>query len=244
MQNDQPVITLDGRSWIRIPVRTRLILRGDDLFSAIENGLKDAGEYPGSGDVLFVSEKAVGASQGRYFVLGKDELEVRPLARFLSRFVTRTPAGIGLGMPETMECALRECGVCRILFAAFAGGVTRLLGRRGDFYRIAGPCARSIDGPTQGTIPPFNNAVSLAPRDPDGVALQLSERFGCAAAVVDINDLGGNILGAHPANTDRDLLVAILSDNPLGQGTARTPVGIIREKSALLPAHSEQALHS
>ncbi len=77
-----------------------------------------------------MSEKAVGASQGRYFVLGEDELRVRPLARFLSRFVTRTPAGIGLGMPETMECAIRECGVFRIVFAALAGGFTRMLGRR------------------------------------------------------------------------------------------------------------------
>lgn len=243
MQNKQPVITLGNRKWMRIPVKTRLILRGDDLLKEIEEGLNEAGEKPGQNDILFVSEKAVGASQGRYFVLGKDELRVRPLAAFLSRFVTRTPAGIGLGMPETMECALRECGVCRILLAAVAGGFTRLFGRRGDFYRIAGPCARSIDGPTKGTIPPFNNAVSLAPLDSEGVAEKLAERFSCRAAVVDINDLGGNILGAFPGDTDRELLIQILSDNPLGQGTAGTPAGIIRELAASAP-DSEETLNS
>jgi F420-0:gamma-glutamyl ligase-like protein len=229
MHKKEPVISLENSSWLRIRVKTKLILRGDDLISAVEKGLADAGETPQPDDILFVSEKAVGASQGRYFVLGEDELRVRPLARFLSRFVTRTPAGIGLGMPETMECALRECGTARILFAALAGGFTRMLGRRGDFYRIAGPLARSIDGPTRGTIPPFDNAVSLAPQDPDGVAKRLAERFTCRAAVVDVNDLGGNILGSYPEDLDRELLVSALSDNPLGQGTQGTPVGILRK---------------
>ncbi len=229
MQTKAPVITIDGIGWQRIPVKTRLILRDDDLAESIHEGLSLAGLILSTDDLLFVSEKAVGGSQGRYFVLGEDDLHVRPLARFLSRYVTRTPGGIGLGMPETMECALRECGTIKILFAALAGGFTKLLGRKGDFYRIAGTCARSIDGPTRGTIPPFNNAVSLAPLDPEGVSKKLSERFGCAVAVVDINDLGGNILGCFPLEKDRNLLLEILQDNPLGQGKAQTPAGIVRK---------------
>jgi len=131
-------------------------------------------------------------------------------------------------MPETMECALRECGSPRILFAAFIGALGKLIGRKGDFYRIAGHKARSIDGPTEGTIPPFNRAVSLAPENPDGVAEDLAREWGCRAAVVDINDLGGNILGVFPAELDQELLVEILRDNPLGQGHESTPVGIVR----------------
>jgi len=224
----QTEISAGGRTWLRIPLKTRLILKGDDLSDALSQGLSQADIAPGKDDILFVSEKAVGASQGRYFLL--DEGEVRPgrLAVFLSRHVTRTPAGIGLGIPETMQCAIDECGAARILLAAAAGFLGKLLGRKGDFYRVAGPRARSIDGPTNGTLPPFNRAVSLAPLDPDGVARCLSERFGCGAAVVDINDLGGNILGAWPKSVDRGLLVEILSDNPLGQGTQQTPAGIVR----------------
>jgi len=224
----QPVIEVRGRSWLRIPVRTRLVLKGDDLLQAIADGLAEAGEAPRPQDVLFVSEKAVGASQGRYFLLDDGLLQPRRLARLLSRFVTKTPAGIGLGMPETMECALRECGVPRILLAAVVGAFGRLIGRRGWFYGVAGPKARSIDGPTKGTIPPFNRAVSLSPEDPDGISRELAGRFGCMAAVVDVNDLGGNILGAWPPELDRGLLVEVLRDNPLGQGTESTPVGIAR----------------
>lgn len=224
----QTEIRAGGRTWLRVPVKTSLILKGDDLCGAVSQGFSQAGLTTGKDDILFVSEKAVGASQGRYFLLDKGEVKPGRLAVFLSRHVTRTPAGIGLGIPETMQCAIDECGAARILLAAAAGFLGKLLGRKGDFYRVAGPRARSIDGPTNGTLPPFNRAVSLAPLDPDGVARRLSERFGCGAAVVDINDLGGNILGAWPKSIDRALLVEILADNPLGQGTQQTPVGIAR----------------
>jgi hypothetical protein len=224
-------INARGALYDRIPVKTGLILKGVDLMRAIAEGLAECAVSIGDGDILFVSEKAVGASQGRYFLLDEGDLRPRRLARLLSRFVTKSTSGIGLGMPETMECALRECGTPRILFAAFVGALGKLVGRRGDFYRVAGHRARSIDGPTSGTIPPFNRAVSLAPEDPEGVARELSGRFGCPAAVVDINDLGGNILGAFPTGLDRELLVEILRDNPLGQGHESTPVGIIRPVS-------------
>ncbi len=225
----QKILIARGVAWERIPIKTRLILKDDNLLEAIEEGLREVDATLLSDDILFVSEKAVGASQGRYYLLDDGSLKPRRLAVLLSRFVTKTPAGIGLGMPETMECALRECGTSRILFAAFMGALGKLCGRKGDFYRIAGPKARSIDGPTNGTISPFNRAVSLAPDNPDGVSRTISERFKCKAAVVDVNDLGGNILGIYPSELDRDLLIEILSDNPLGQGTESTPVGVIRK---------------
>ena len=225
----QTVIDACDCSWQRIPVKTKLILKDDDLLSAIADGLKESEVTLLPDDVLFVSEKAVGASQGRYYLLDVDSLHPRFLAKLLSRFVTKTPHGIGLGMPETMECALRECGTPRILFSAIVGALGKLIGRKGDFYRIAGSKARSIDGPTNATIPPFNRAVSLAPEDPNGVSESIAKRFNCKAAVVDINDLGGNILGIYPADLNEELLIEILRDNPLGQGVESTPAGIIRK---------------
>ena len=154
----------------------------------------------------------------------------RRLALFLSKYVTRTPYGIGLGMPETMEMALRECGTLRILFAAAVSAVTKLFGRKGDFYRIAGDKARAIDGPTSGTIPPYNKAVVLGPERPREVAAHLKALLGGSAevAVVDINDLGGNILGSTLDKAGEKRLVAILRDNPLGQGHQSTPLGVVR----------------
>ena len=217
--------TVEGTSYARIPIRTRVVMPGDDLDAFILEYAKDAVQ---PGDLLFVTEKIVAITQGRSFRL--DEIQPRRLARLLSKYVTRTPYGIGLGMPETMEMALRECGTPRILFAAAVSAVTKAFGRKGDFYRIAGDKARAIDGPTKGTIPPYNQAVVLGPERPREVAARLKALLGIdlEVAVVDINDLGGNILGSTMDKAGEKRLVAILKDNPLGQGHESTPLGIVR----------------
>jgi F420-0:gamma-glutamyl ligase-like protein len=222
-------IQIDGTSYSRIPIRTRVVMPGDDLDAFIREYATGTVQ---PGDLFFVTEKIVAITQGRSYLV--EEITPRKLALFLSRYVTRTPHGIGLGMPETMEMALRECGTLRILFAAAVSAVTKAFGRKGDFYRIAGDKARAIDGPTDGTIPPYNRAVVLGPERPREVARHLKDLVGGTAevAVVDINDLGGNILGSTLDRAAEKRLVAILKDNPLGQGHESTPLGIVREVPA------------
>ncbi|MFE1645112.1 coenzyme F420-0:L-glutamate ligase [Microbacterium sp. P01] len=218
-------VTVDGTTYARIPVRTRVVMPGDDLDAFIEDYARGVVQ---PGDTLFVTEKIVAITQGRSYPIAS--IQPRKLAFFLSKFVVRTPYGIGLGMPETMEMALRECGTPRILFAAGVSAVTKVFGRKGDFYRVAGNKARAIDGPTKGTIPPYNEAVVLGPEKPREVATRLKALLGGSAevAVVDINDLGGNILGSTLDKAAERRLVTILKDNPLGQGHESTPLGVIR----------------
>jgi F420-0:gamma-glutamyl ligase-like protein len=218
-------VQVEGSSFARIPIRTRVVMPGDDLDAFVR---EYAADVVREGDLLFVTEKIVAITQGRSYLV--EDIKPRKLAFFLSRYVTRTPYGIGLGMPETMEMALRECGTIRILFAAAVSAVTKLFGRKGDFYRIAGDKARAIDGPTSGTIPPYNKAVVLGPERPHEVAQHLKALLGGVSevAVVDINDLGGNVLGSTLDKADERRLVAILKDNPLGQGHQSTPLGIVR----------------
>jgi hypothetical protein len=218
-------VQVEGSSYARIPIRTRVVMPGDDLDAFVR---EHAADVVREGDLLFVTEKIVAITQGRSYLV--EDIKPRKLAFFLSRYVTRTPYGIGLGMPETMEMALRECGTIRILFAAAVSAVTKLFGRKGDFYRIAGDKARAIDGPTSGTIPPYNKAVVLGPERPREVAQHLKALLGGVSevAVVDINDLGGNVLGSTLDKAEERRLVAILKDNPLGQGHQSTPLGIVR----------------
>ncbi|MBI5160167.1 MAG: F420-0--gamma-glutamyl ligase [Micrococcales bacterium] len=198
---------------------------GDDLDAFVRE--YTAGAYR-PGDWLFVTEKIVAISQGRSYPMA--EITARPLAHTLSRYVTKTSHGIGLGIPETMEFALRECGTPRILLAAAVAAVTKRLGRKGDFYRIAGPAARGIDGPTAHTIPPYNSHVVLVPERPREVAARLKALLEGIpeVLVVDINDFGGNILGSTLSAGEERLAVRILRDNPLGQKHESTPLGIIR----------------
>ena len=222
-QGKQILITCDDKKYQRIPIKTKLITSEDSIAEVAKTY---AGEHLQEGDILFISEKAVACSQGR--AIPMSEIKPRRLARFLVKFVYKSPHGIGLGIPETMEMALRECGTLRILFAAGCSAIGKLIRRRGWFYKIAGYKARSIDGPTPNTIPPYNTYVVLGPEKPDAVAAEIAAAVGATCLVVDINDIDGVILGSSDKTLDRDLFRRILSDNPLGQDCQQTPMGIIR----------------
>ena len=222
----------NGKVYARIPVRTQLFVPGDSLDAGLRDALAeklgDAGLQ--AGDVVAVSEKAVAICQGRSFPV--EDVRVRPLSRILSRFVGRTASGIGLGIPATMELAIREAGAGRILLATAAAAVTKPFGIKGVFYRVAGPAVRAIDGPTRGTIPPYDGHAKMGPEDPEGVALELAVSLGAegvqvGVAIIDANDIGVNILGTSPG-VDAALVESLLRDNPLGQGAQQTPVALLR----------------
>lgn len=215
-------IKISGKSYTRVPIKTKLIVYGDNI---VEITRKYTNDKLKDGDIVFISEKIVAITQGRAYPI--ENIKPRKLATWLSKFVKKTPQGIGLGMPETMEMALRECGVFRILLAAGVSAVGKLLGRKGDFYRVAGYKASAIDGPTANTIPPYNKYVVLSPENPDEVARQIASVLKNRVAIVDINDLGGSILGVSDKKIDKNLMLKILSDNPLGQDHQSTPIGII-----------------
>ena len=216
--------TVDGVDYQRIPVKTHLITNKDDYADVVVKYAKDKMQ---DGDILFCSEKSVACTQNR--AIPMEDIKPRKLAVTLSRYVTKTPAGIGLGIPETMEMALQECGTLRILFAAFCSVIGKILGKKGWFYVVAGPKARGIDGPTEGTIPPYDHYVVLTPDDPMGTSKRLARALGHPVAIVDINDLGANILGFSEQQPTLDQLAKILGDNPLGQSSECTPMGIIRK---------------
>lgn len=220
------IIEVDGKSYIRLPIKTHVVTAEDKIPDVAE---KYAKEHLQDGDILFISEKCVACSQKRAVPL--TEIKPRPLAKLLCKFVYKSPYGIGLGIPETMEMALRECGTIRMLCAAFVSAIGKLLGKRGWFYKVAGYRAESIDGPTPYTLPPYNKCVVLGPEDPDKVARETAERVGQRVAVVDVNDLTGKILGASHPDMDREKIARMLKDNPLGQSAQQTPMGIIREQT-------------
>ena len=225
-ENKSLSVTINNQKYLRIPVKTHVVMPNDNLDEVILEYVPSQIEDK---DILFVTEKIVAISQGRAYPI--KSVTPRPLAVKLSKYVTKTPHGIGLGMPETMEMALRECGTPRILFAAFVSAVGKVFGRKGDFYRVAGDKARAIDGPTQGTMPPFDTYVVLGPKNPDQVAKDIKKLLNrdVIVTIVDINDLGGNILGSSDP-VDETLLLQILKDNPLGQDDQGTPIGIVRKE--------------
>jgi hypothetical protein len=216
--------SLAGGVYARHPVRTHLVTPADTDAAAVV--ARYASPIGADVRLVAVSERMVAITQGRSYPI-KD---IRPgrLARLLERFVTRPGYGIGLGSAETMELAIREVGAPRILFAAAASAVTRPFGIHGVFYRLAGPQAKAIDGPTSYTIPPYNQAATLGPKDPDAAARAIAAAVDVPVAVIDANDAGCAVLGASPG-IDRDFVERLFADNPLGQAREQTPICVVRE---------------
>ena len=61
-----------------------------------------------------------------------------------------------------------------------------------------------------------------------GAGGDIAAHVGYDVAIVDINDLEGQILGASSKAVNKKLYARILKDNPLGQDDQQTPMGIIR----------------
>ena len=217
-------IEIDGVSYLRIPVKTHVVMREDDLFEVLDKYTKDVRQ---PGDIIFVSEKVVAITQGRAFPIS----EIKPgwFARFLVKFVYKSPYGIGLGSPDTMQLAVEDVGVPRLLLGCAAALVTKPFGIRGVFYKVCGPRAYAIDGPCDCTIPPYNRYAKMAPKNPDKVARKLKEKLGNEVIVLDANDLNVDILGKSSKDLDVKFLKALFKDNPLGQNSQQTPVAIVRK---------------
>lgn len=218
------IIEVGGKQFARYPIKTKLITTDDKDIVEIVN--ECAKIYLQPKDIVFISEKAVAITQGRSYPIS--EIKAGRLAKSLSHFVKKTPVGIGLGSKETMQLAIEEVGVLRILLASFIGIIGKVFGIKGLFYIVAGHGARSIDGAVPYAIPPYNTHVSKGPLNANEVAKSIAEKIGTFVAIVDANDIGVNILGTS-RGVDKKLVVKIIKDNPLGQSDEQTPIGIIRE---------------
>lgn len=218
------VRTVDGVAYERYAIQTHVITRDDNIIDVVK---KYALPNMQAGDILFMSEKAVACTQNR--AIPMDEIHPRLLARFLVKFVYRSPHGLGRTLPETMEITLQQAGTPRILFAAFCSAIGKLFHKRGIFYAIAGEAVRAIDGPCPGALPPMDRCVTLGPEDPQKVSKEIAQAIGHDVTIIDANDLSIEILGFSGKKKLNSTLAEVLRDNPLGQGRECTPMGILRK---------------
>ncbi len=204
---------------VAIPVRIALVRPGDDLAQIVTDGVRGIAR---AGDVIAVSETAVAIAQGQ--LVPAEYVRPSRLAYALAR---RAGALATMNQPESVQLVIDRVGSRKVLYAAAMHLVGRLRGRRGVFYEIMGDAITAIDGYT-GTMPPYERAIVLAPREPDAFCEELSRRSGIDAAVVDANDLEkAKILGAS-AGVDRATVEHALLGNPHGNGDEQTPIVVLK----------------
>lgn len=204
---------------VAIPVRTRLVRDGDDLVGIVADAVRGIAR---PGDVIAISETAVAIAQGEFVVA--EMIRPSKLAYVLSR---HAGAMATVSQPESLQLVIDAVGAPKVMYAAVLQVLGRLVGRRGMFYEVMGEAITAIDGYT-GTLPPFERAIVLAPREPGAFAQSVYERTGAGCVVVDANDLQkAKVLGAS-VNVHRANVESALLDNPHGNGDEQTPIVVLK----------------
>lgn len=240
------VSQFDQQTYRRYPVKTELVSKETQIADFVERNLtaffsglpeSEAAIVDGRDWYLYIAETVIAIMQGRSFLI----TEINPgfWAKFLCRFVQKTSYGIGLRSPYTMQLALDEAGLPRILFASFGSILGKMVGKRGIFYKLAGHGINTIDGPADYCLPPLNKSAKLGPKDPQLVAEKISAQVRSASflspelktlfrgtVIIDANDLNSAVLGN---DTDHSAAAsnAVFKDNPLGQSRQQSPIGIV-----------------
>ncbi|GAC1533223.1 MAG: hypothetical protein NVS2B17_00640 [Candidatus Velthaea sp.] len=203
---------------VAIPVRTRLVVPGDDLAALIADAVRGIAR---SGDIIVIAETAVAIAQKR-FVPAEF---VRP-SRLAYQLARRAGALSTVNQPESLQIVIDQVGARKVMYAALAHVVGRLLGKRGVFYEVLGEAIAAIDGYT-GTLPPYERAIVFGPAEPDSVCAELTGILGYGFAVVDANDLRkAKALGVSPGISRANLEQSLLS-NPHGNSDEQTPLVIL-----------------
>ena len=208
---------------VAIPVRTRLIVKGDDLAAVLREALAGLAR---PGDVVAIAETAVAIAQGRF--IGAETIRPSRLARVLAR---RAGVLATINQPESLQLVIDQVGAWRVFVAAVLQVAGRAVGRRGVFYKLLGEAIAAIDGYT-GTLPPYERAIVLGPAEPDRVSTELAAALDLHIAIVDANDLRrAKALGASP-RVVREAVESALLGNPAGNGDEQTPLVILAWRGA------------
>jgi len=210
----------------KIPIKTPLIREGDNLYDIVDKYTKSVRK---KSDIITVSSCVAAMCENRSVTV--DTIFPSFLANLISHFVSHKDVPFGgaapLANPAAMEIAIREAGKARIIFAAKAGAIGRIFGKKGWFYIVAGEQAALIDDPPA-AIPPFDYAVIPGPKDSFALSKKITKKTGCRAAIVDANDLGDAWAVGYSKGVPKDKLEKALSDNPAGNEDQQTPIIIVR----------------
>jgi F420-0:gamma-glutamyl ligase-like protein len=224
-----PVISVGAARYLRIPVKTHVLTEDDDVVEVVR---RYAVPQAQEGDVLFFAETGLAIIQGRARHISG--IHVSSLARFLSRLVTKSKYGVGLRSPYAMQVAIEEVGVLRILMGTAASAFGKIVLRRtGDFYIVAGRSTKMIDAEHTMAIERYFECVVPGPLRIRETCAAIKEATGLDACVVDVNDIQYPwVIDASFERARFDEVAAALTDNPLGQGSECTPMGLIRRLSS------------
>lgn len=217
-------VEVEGRTYERVAVRTRMVEFGDDIDALVRDY---AAPLVQPGDWVALSEKVVSVAQNN--VRHISTVKIGWLARLIVKGVKKYPNDIAWEHPAKMQVAVDMAGRPRMLAALLLGGLTRLVGIHGVFWRIAGRVSE-IDGFNPRAMFPYTEYAILPPIDPGGVAQRIEDQLEIPASIIDGNNIDVKIISLSAGvPVDKRVARLILLDNPMGQDEELTPIIVVRE---------------
>ena len=220
-------VIVDDVEYKRWAIQTHFVERGESYIELIQEYVVPLYE---EGDILSMSEKIIAMCQNN--VVEKKDIHVGFWAKFLSKFATSNNHGVAMDEPYKLQLAINIAGLPRILFASFCSAITKLFGKRGVFYKIAGHGIDGIDGFYKGSsFEVYHDIALLNPKEPVKVCNEIQDKTGVRCLLVDANDLNIEIFGKSSLLGDIDdkHLINIIKDNPAGQSDELTPLILIKK---------------
>lgn len=223
--NKAALITVNNKQYRRKAIKTHFVKQGESYINIMQTYALP--EYQ-EGDFISISEKIIALCQNR--VVKKEDLKVGFWAKTLSKFASRTSAGVGVGEALKMQYAINKVGLPKILYASIASALTKLFGKKGVFYEIVGQEVAGLDGFYNKVWDEYGEIGIEMPENPFGVCNEIKEKLGISCMLVDANDLGQEILGfSNDLKEKEAFLKEFIKDNPAGQEKELTPIILMKE---------------
>lgn len=233
----RPDIEVDGKTYERLAIQTHFVERGEDYLALMKRYVVPMYK---ENDVLSIGEKVMSMCQNN--IVEKKDVKLGFWAKFLSRFAMSTSAGVAMDEPYKLQLAIDIAGLPRILLASFCSAVTKLFGKHGVFYKIAGHGIDGIDGfYMRSSFDIYHDIAVLNPKNPEKIVKEIYDTYGIKSMIVDANDLSISIFAkCEELNAiDDKTLIGMIGDNPAGQSDELTPFILIKEKYAASENTSE-----
>ena len=201
------------------PIKTHILGSLDDPIGVLESYMPP--NYLPT-DILTIGESPLAVMQGRY--IDYRNVKSNLISRILCKGFHPTSS---LATASGMQTLINISGPTRVIISWLIGGILKLFGVKGMFYRLAGEQARLIDDIT-GTTPPYDKSIVLGPKDTKTFCINAAKKLNVNVAVVDVNDLGRvKILSTSNVN-NAEIIKRSLTSNPAGNANQQTPLVLIR----------------
>ena len=201
------------------PIKTHILGNLDDPIEILKSYIP---QNCLSTDIITIGESPLAIMQGRYI----DYRNVNP--NLISRLICKGfhPTS-SLATASGMQTLINISGPTRVIISWLIGGIFKLFGVRGMFYRLAGEQARLIDDIT-GTTPPYDKSIVLGPKDTQTFCIKAAKDLNINIAVVDVIDLGRVKILSTNNNNNTEIIKRALTSNPAGNANQQTPLVLIR----------------